>query len=90
VLLRGCDACIAVGGGLQSEAALIDVSLDVGSLRPVLPRRQSPQNGAVAKLPDKIVRADNYSDLVYCIKHHLSCEPPPPSPRTQRHRTATA
>jgi hypothetical protein len=29
VLLRGCDACRAVGGGLQSEAALIDVRLDV-------------------------------------------------------------
>ena len=34
VLLRGCDACRAVGGGLQSEAALIDVLLDVGSLPP--------------------------------------------------------
>ena len=34
VLLWGCDACYAVGGGLQSEAALIDVRLDVGSLPP--------------------------------------------------------
>jgi len=32
VLLRGYYACRAVGGGLQSEAALIDVRLDVGSL----------------------------------------------------------
>jgi len=39
VLLRGCDACRAVGGGLQSEAALIDVLLDVGSLPP---RSSSP------------------------------------------------
>jgi hypothetical protein len=44
VLLRGCDACRAVGGGLQSGAALIDVRsnfrLDVGSLPPrCLPRR---------------------------------------------------
>jgi hypothetical protein len=35
VLLRGCDACRAVGGGLQSGAALIDVPLDVGSLPPL-------------------------------------------------------
>ena len=34
VLLRGCDACRAVGGGLQSGASLIDVRLDVGSLPP--------------------------------------------------------
>ena len=34
MLLRGCDACRKVGGGLQSEAALIDVRLDVGSLPP--------------------------------------------------------
>ena len=47
VLLRGCDACravfcfwknnkrmIIIGGDLQSEAALIDVLLDVGSLPP--------------------------------------------------------
>ncbi len=33
-VVRGCDACRAVGGGLQSEAALIDVRLDVGSLPP--------------------------------------------------------
>ena len=39
VLLRGCDACLAVCGGLQSEAALIDVRLDVGSLAP---RSSSP------------------------------------------------
>ena len=32
--VRGCDACRAVSGGLQSEAALIDVRLDVGSLPP--------------------------------------------------------
>ncbi len=32
--MRVCDACRAVGGGLQSEAALIDVRLDVGSLPP--------------------------------------------------------
>ena len=37
--LRGCDACRAVGGGLQSEAVLIDVFLDVGSLPP---RSSSP------------------------------------------------
>ena len=28
--MRGYDACRSVGGGLQSEAALIDVRLDVG------------------------------------------------------------
>jgi hypothetical protein len=39
VLLRGFDACCAVGGGLQSEATLIDVRLDVGSLPP---RSSSP------------------------------------------------
>jgi hypothetical protein len=39
VLLWGCDACRAVCGGLQSEAALIDVRLDVGSLPP---RSSSP------------------------------------------------
>ena len=37
---RGCDACLAVGGGLQSGAALIDgVRLDVWSLPP---RSSSP------------------------------------------------
>ncbi len=39
MLVRDCDACSAVGGGLQSEAALIDVRLDVGSLHP---RSSSP------------------------------------------------
>jgi hypothetical protein len=39
LLLRGCDACRAVGGGLQSGAALIGVRLDVGSLPP---RSSSP------------------------------------------------
>jgi len=34
VLLRGGDACRAVGGGLQSRAALIGVRLDVGPLPP--------------------------------------------------------
>jgi hypothetical protein len=34
LLLRGCDACRAVSGGLQSGAALIGVRLDVGSLLP--------------------------------------------------------
>ena len=34
MLLRGCDACHTVSGSLQSEAALIDVLLDVGSLPP--------------------------------------------------------
>jgi hypothetical protein len=34
VLLRGCDACRTVSGGLQSGAALICVRLDVGSLQP--------------------------------------------------------
>ena len=34
LLLRGCDALCAVGGGLQSGAALIGVRLDVGSLLP--------------------------------------------------------
>ena len=32
--VRGCDACRSDGGDLQSEAALIDVRLDVGSLPP--------------------------------------------------------
>jgi hypothetical protein len=39
LLLRGCDACRAVGGALQSGAALIGVRLDVGSLPP---RSSSP------------------------------------------------
>jgi len=39
VLLRGCDACRVVGDGLQSEASLIDVRLDVGSFAP---RSSSP------------------------------------------------
>ena len=39
LLLWGCDACRAVGGGLQSGAALIGVRLDVGSLPP---RSSSP------------------------------------------------
>jgi hypothetical protein len=34
LFLRGCNACRAVGGGLQSGAALIGVRLDVGSLPP--------------------------------------------------------
>ncbi len=34
LLLRDCDACRAVGGGLQSGASLIGVRLDVGSLPP--------------------------------------------------------
>ena len=34
LLLRGCDACREVGGGVQSGAALIGVRLDVGSLPP--------------------------------------------------------
>jgi len=32
--MQGCDTGRSVGGGLQSEAALIDVRLDVGSLPP--------------------------------------------------------
>jgi hypothetical protein len=39
VLVRGGDACRAVGGGLQSGATLIDVRLDVG---PLPPRSSSP------------------------------------------------
>ncbi len=39
MLVRGGDACRAVGGGLQSGAALIDVRLDVG---PLPPRSSSP------------------------------------------------
>jgi hypothetical protein len=39
LLLRGGGACRAVGGGLQSGAALIDVRLDVG---PLPPRSSSP------------------------------------------------
>jgi hypothetical protein len=34
VLVRGVDACHAVGGGLQLGAALIDVRLDDGPLPP--------------------------------------------------------
>ena len=34
MLLRGCDACRAVGRGLQSGATLIGIRLDVGSLPP--------------------------------------------------------
>ena len=37
MLVRGCDA--AVGGGLQSGAALIDLASTSGLSRPVLPRR---------------------------------------------------
>jgi len=44
--VRGCDACQEVGGGLQSEAALIDVRLDVGSLLP----RSSSQTVAGCRL----------------------------------------
>ena len=39
MVLRGGDACRAVGGGLQSGAAFIDVRLDVG---PLPPRSSSP------------------------------------------------
>jgi hypothetical protein len=39
VLVRGGDICHAVGGGLRSGAALIDVRLDVG---PLSPRSSSP------------------------------------------------
>ncbi len=39
MVLRGGDACRAVGGGLQSGAALIGVRLDVG---PLPPRSSSP------------------------------------------------
>ena len=39
MLLRGGDACRAVGGGLQSGDALIGVRLDV---RPLPPRSPSP------------------------------------------------
>jgi hypothetical protein len=34
LLLRGCDTCHTVGGGLQSGATLIGVRLNVGSLQP--------------------------------------------------------
>jgi hypothetical protein len=39
VLVRGGGACRAVGGGLRSEAALVDVRLDVV---PLPPRSSSP------------------------------------------------
>ena len=39
MLVRGGDACRAVGCGLQLGAALIDVRLDVG---PLPPRSSSP------------------------------------------------
>jgi hypothetical protein len=39
VLVRGGDACRAVGGGLRSGAALVDVRLDVV---PLPPRSSSP------------------------------------------------
>ena len=32
LLLRGCDACHTVSGGLQSGALIDSISLDVGSL----------------------------------------------------------
>jgi hypothetical protein len=38
-MVQGGVACHAVGGGLQSGAALIDVRLDVG---PLPPRSSSP------------------------------------------------
>jgi hypothetical protein len=54
LLLRGCDACRAVGGGLQSGAALIGVRLDVGSLPP----RSSSQTVTGCRLGGFPVRRD--------------------------------
>ena len=54
VLVWGGDACRAIGGGLQSGAALIDVRLDVGPLPPVLPRRLWRVVGWVGFLSDVI------------------------------------
>jgi hypothetical protein len=54
MLLRGCDACRAVSGGLQSGAALIDVRLDVGSLPP----RSSSQTVTGCRLGGFPVRRD--------------------------------
>jgi hypothetical protein len=54
LLLRGCDACHAVGGGLQSGAALIGVRLDVWSL----PARSSSQTVTGCRLGGFPVRRD--------------------------------
>ena len=54
LLLRVCDACRAVGGGLQSGAALICVRLDVGSL----PSRSSSLTVTGCRLGGFPVRRD--------------------------------
>jgi hypothetical protein len=58
VLLRDCDECCAVGGGLQSGAALIDVRLDVGSLPP----RSSSQC-------DKTELEQPLRSSIFCVEH---------------------
>ena len=54
LLLRGCDACHVVCGGLQSGAALISIHLDVGSL----PSRSSSQTVTGCRLGGFPVRRD--------------------------------
>ena len=56
LLLRGCNACRAVGGVLQSGAALIGVSLDVGSLPP----RSSSLTVTGCRLGGFLVRRDRW------------------------------
>ncbi len=55
LLLRGCNACLAVGGGLQSGAALIGVRLDVGSIPP----RSSSLTVTGCRLSDVICGVEN-------------------------------
>jgi hypothetical protein len=62
LLLRGCDACRAVSGGLQSGAALIGVRLDVGSLPP----RSSSLTVTGCRLGGFPVRSNNVDPLV-CV-----------------------
>ncbi len=56
LLLRGCNACRAVGEGLQSGAALIGVRLDVGSL----PTRSSSLTVTGCRLGGFPVRPDRW------------------------------
>jgi hypothetical protein len=50
VLVQDCDACRAVGGDLQSGAALIDVRLDVSCYVGSLPPRSSSPTVAGCRL----------------------------------------
>jgi hypothetical protein len=70
VLLRGCDVCCTVSGGLQSGAILIGVRLDVGSLLP----RSSSQTVAGCQLGGFPVRRDQWGGecVVGGVLPHIS------------------